>query len=564
MRKKQTKKPLSIKLFPSEDLTVPRHSTLPEDFSDKEYAFILYISDLHIDYKVSKKKNKAKDYLRNRIIRLKNTIPQNPMTEKYILIVGDVSFDFELFKLFFTIYREEIMFEKTFFVMGNHELWDEKLNKKHKTIEDIVDEYRIFLKSLKRPIILLENELYLPNTNVILSEKDLLNMESSMIREKLSANGFAIFGSLGYAGLNEEYNYNSYLYRNAPMNRENEIERSLKVSNIHEKLREICSDKKIFFITHMPKKDWSDYDYVSNWVYVSGHTHKNYYCVDEKKQVYEDNQMGYDKTNFQFKFIATTTFFNIFDDYEDGIYELEREKYINFYYGIGHRIEFNREFEKLYMLKRENIYMFLLKTYNSDELKILNGGSYKNSKKNNPNYFYKNMVDYAKTVNAFLEDYQNYMKVLSKEIKSIRGSGKIHGCIIDIDFLNHIYVNPLDGKITPYYATSMTSKYFYKNIRSLLKYKCPQIYDAYIRKIEYSSNNGELMVIDEDAIESNIITFVESTEMYSTSRIMLSLQYITENNIIRLWNDGIVCDKTKEKGKMIVERIIDKNDEDKE
>jgi len=38
----------------------------------------------------------------------------------------------------------------------------------------------------------------------------------------------------------------------------------------------------------------------------------------------------------------------------------------------------------------------------------------------------------------------------------------IHACIVDIDFYNYIYLDPVDGSINPYYATSIVNKYLYR------------------------------------------------------------------------------------------------------
>ena len=59
-------------------------------------------------------------------------------------------------------------------------------------------------------------------------------------------------------------------------------------------------------------------------------------------------------------------------------------------------------------------------------------------------------------------------KIFSNEIKNWR-SGRIHGCIIDIDFYNHVYVNPVNMKVTGYYALDIINKKVYGNIPELLK-----------------------------------------------------------------------------------------------
>ena len=57
-------------------------------------------------------------------------------------------------------------------------------------------------------------------------------------------------------------------------------------------------------------------------------------------------------------------------------------------------------------------------------------------------------------------------------------SGKIHGCIVDIDMYNHIYVNPSDGKITPYHAFNMYDKDVYQNTKSLISTQKPELMNS--------------------------------------------------------------------------------------
>ena len=197
--------------------------------------------------------------------------------------------------------------------------------------------------------------------------------------------------------MNEEFNVNQGIYHGAPITREEEKTRSNIVDNIHKKLTEVAFDKRLFFITHMPKTDWSNNEYNRNWFYLSGHTHKNTYIESEDKKVYADNQVGYTKNSYGFKFLMTSNKFDIFQDFNDGIYEITREQYKMFYYGTGNRIEFNREFEKLFMLKRDGIYCFLLKQENKNELKLLNGCNIKNVG-HDLKYFYENLVNYSNSI----------------------------------------------------------------------------------------------------------------------------------------------------------------------
>ena len=360
----------------NKELTYITPSKLLEQFPSRKLEigarrdnnFVLcYISDLHLNCKlVEKFKNsinhyELEEYFREVIIKLKNTLPSFTYNCS-IVFIGDISYNFEIFKNFFKIFREEIPYQETFVVLGNHELWDDDLNKSCVTIEEIVEEYRTFLNSLNCRIHLLENQLFLPNDEQkIYSQDEILGLDNKVLRQKFLCNSYAIFGGIGYAGINKELNANHGIYKTKYITREQEKERSNKVDMLHRKLTEVACDKTIFFITHMPKDAWSSCDYNKNWFYISGHTHQNTYIENEDMKIYADNQIGYEKNCFSFKYLMTTRYFNIFQDYADGICEITREQYILFYNRIGNRIDFNREFEKLFMVKRNGFYCFLLK-----------------------------------------------------------------------------------------------------------------------------------------------------------------------------------------------------------
>ncbi len=532
------------------------------EITDEEVFALCYISDLHINHKlINRFKNSVNiyeldAYLKEIVNKLKRSLPT--FTYNYsIVFVGDISYNFEVFKLFFKVYRAELPYQQTFVILGNHELWDTKLNKGCKSIEGIINKYREFLNSFTWKIILLENQLFLPNDEQkIYTQEDIMAIDPKVLREKFLFNSYAIFGGIGYAGLNQEFNFNQGIYRTSYINREEEKERSKMVDALHEKLTEVAYDKKIFFITHMPKKDWSDKEYNKNWFYISGHTHKNGYIENEDKKIYFDNQVGYTNDMFNFKYLLTSNETDAFQDYGDGIYEITKEQYKLFSYGKGDRITFNRDFENLFMLKRNGVYCFFIKTNNNSELKLLNGGAVKNVGKHDLNYFYENLAKYANSLKVFLESYDNFQKQISSEIKKIGGDGYIHGCIIDIDFWNHLYIDPLDGTITPYFAKSMTDKYVYKNLISLLKYQNKELYKNYVKLLEYEDKTGALIKLNNDLRESNKKIFVSGTEMYKISKILRGFQYTTEKNIVRLWSDIIVSNNVKETGRLIVSNAI--------
>jgi len=554
---------LNFTFSSSRDLVVKRNAIKEYDNPVNNDLIICYLSDLHINHKLNKKfkqyanKYEIAQYFKETIIDLLKSIPKFEY-KRNILFIGDISYNFEMFRLFFKIYDNLTSkfsdYFKTFFIMGNHELWDSSLINECNSIEQIIEQYRNYLSSLDKPIILLENQIYFPNENKILNKEEILSISNEDFRKHFTKNGYAIFGSLGYAGLNNEFNYNNGIYRNAPITRKEEIERSQIVDNLHKRLTEIASDKNIFFITHMPYKDWSTGELNKNWTYLYGHNHKNFYSQDEYK-IYADNQIGYNKMSFGFKYITTTTTYDIFADYKDGIYNITKDQYIKFNRGINNYLDFNRKFKKLYMIKKDDLYLFLIQLEKNGKLYILNGGAIKSVGSHEPEYFYDNMTNYANSIKMYLNDYSKYQKNISNEIKKIGGTGTIHGCIIDIDFYNHIYVNPFDRKITPYFAYAIDNKYVYNNLRSLLKYNCKTLYNKYLSLSNKDNQKNAIILRNNNEIESDKKVFVEDTEIYRVSRIIKSFQYLTNKNVIRIWSDNLL-ESNIENGKMLVYNSI--------
>ena len=80
----------------------------------------------------------------------------------------------------------------------------------------------------------------------------------------------------------------------------------------------------------MPMKDWSNDTYHPGWVYISGHTHHDYFTTEDGLEVYADNQVGYKKMTHSFKYIFNSTNFDYFADYNDGIYPITKRDYLIF------------------------------------------------------------------------------------------------------------------------------------------------------------------------------------------------------------------------------------------
>lgn len=506
-------------------------------------TYICYISDLHLDYKVKeaypKEINKFEldIYMKNIVDQIGRTIPSCYHAGKQydikVIFVGDISFNFEIFKSFFEEYSSNIEY-KTFFILGNHEVWDINFIKEKKNYIDIVEIYRNFLNSLPNPIILLENQLYFPNSNLIYNADDIMSLTKSDINKLFSHNGYAIFGALGFT-MYKDSNIDKKVYKQLLIDSKTKNKLSSLTNKLHTKLKDIASTKKIFFATHIPKEDWSDTEYEKNWIYLNGHTHINKVLNNNDVKLYSDNQIGYYRKSFGLKYILTSSTYNIFETYKDGIYEIDRNQYMEFYIGIGLGVTFNRKYYKIYMIKKNLSFCFFVKLKENSNLLLLNGGHIKNVGCHDLNYFYENIDIYTNAVNKFLEKYSKIQKDIAKEVKSFGGEGTIHGCIIDIDYYNHLYLNPFDLKLTPYYATSMIDKYVYKNIYSLLKHRNRELFILY-------TQNQNLKYLSFDT-NNNIVkpgTKNKETTIYSISRIIYSLQYTTNFNIIRFWDDSLL------------------------
>lgn len=208
------------------------------------------------------------------------------------------------------------------------------------------------------------------------------------------------------------------------------------------------------------------------------------------------------------------------------------------------------------MIKREKTYMFLMQTLKGT-LVILNGGAIKKARNHSLEYFYENLVKYSDSIKLFLAKYNKFQKQVSDDVKRFGGDGTIHGCIVDIDFYNHLYLNIRDGTIAPYYALSMVDKTVYENLPSLLSNHCPQLFSNYEKLLGQQNSKNALTVFNEKGLIAKHGYYDDSTEIYRDSRIVNGLQYTTRFNIVRLWNDAFVQNVSEENGKMIVLGIMD-------
>ena len=82
----------------------------------------------------------------------------------------------------------------------------------------------------------------------------------------------------------------------------------------------------------------------------------------------------------------------------------------------------------------------------------------------------------------------------------------------------------------------MDYKIVYPSFQELLSNHCPKMLE------NMNSNKNELVVMKNELIPSGGAIY-EDTKIYRESRIMKKIQYLIDDNIIRVWNDNLLEEK---------------------
>ena len=507
---------------------------------------IYYISDIHINHKI---KNKFPLYAMPLEVRLFiQQFIQELMVSAYdkdymdyLVVAGDTSSSFDTSKMFYEELIKRWDPSKIIVVLGNHELWS--FNHKQAcdvVIQKIIDQYRKFFNEVG--IVFLQNDLLMLTIDgrLIITENELHTINMSKLKELALCSSLIVLGGLGYSGLNNEFNATNGIYRDTVSCLDDDILQTKRFESIYNIVEESLQNERVVVVTHTPKENWTSENYNSNWLYVNGHTHRNEYCYNGDKTVYADNQLGYSGRSGKLKYFKIDRYYDEFKEYKDGMYVISREQFLHFNHGKGIMCQFNRTDGKVHMLKNGGVYCFLFENNKSGKISLLNGGSIVGIKNQDIEYYYKSMPFYSMSTKRMLTEYNSKLKDIARCVKVFGGTGTIHGCIIDIDSLNHIYLNPMDGTVTPYFAWSINDKYVYRDIETMLDEKCHTLYDNY-KTLQYS-NSDEVKLISGESSAVYIKSFQKNTEtaIYGPSRIMKSFQYLTEDNIIRIWDENIM------------------------
>lgn len=526
--------------------------------TDGSAKTIYYITDIHLEHQLVKKPldivklplSEIRERIDNKIAELLASASDTGCT---LLIGGDVADSVELEALFYerlaSFTGHEHWRGDIIAVLGNHELWDgDPMGlKPARPVDEIIADYR---QAVPNGITLLENELliiYKGLRKVVLDEKAILNASADELTEACSNSTFLLLGGVGFSGLNPVYNSEMGLYR-ATVSTEEDIARSKRFRAVYEKILASAKNIPVIVLTHTQMADWSDAEYNPKWIYVSGHTHQNTFLLqNDGTAVFSDNQVGYKPKPWHLNsFTIDVRRYDPFKDYPDGIHQITRDQYVEFNRCQGIMMQGMKYPGDLYALKCDGVYMFVLESASS--LCLLAGGR-RHKLDCDINYYYDNLPDYIRKVRGAFAPYQKALSMVADEVRALGGSGCVHGCIVDIDWFNHVYLNPFDGKVTPYFALNTTDKLVFKDMESLLKSSpCPPLLhsgESMLARFNAMAKEERLPVLSRKANKkwelATIPQVVLDRSMYEPSRIMRSIQYIFDQNVLRVWNDAILA-----------------------
>ena len=501
-----------------------------------------YVTDIHLDSKIMKRHpdgatpEQVSALVEEVVERIAEDFVTDDDSDPVLLVGGDVSNHCRLVEAFYTALAHRIGGERIVAVLGNHEFWDPETHcGGGHPCDSAIAWYRSMAE--RAGIHLLEGDLIVfKDTGVeVVKRQYMRSFPPEGFQRLLRSARLAVFGGVGFSGLRGDHNADSGMYREG-VNRDEEVRLSEGMDRLYRQLLSAVQRYDMVVLTHMPLHDWTDAPRNPNWIYVRGHDHSNRITIDESTVELADNQIGYGGR------VSLKSFHPMADDdsywrsdalgyYPDGIHEITKAQMYDFYRSRHVNMTCN-QIGTFYMVKREGVYMFFV-SLPRGSFYMLSGGMRRNAKTRDLRYYYDRLTDYAECVRRFTAGYMSLTSKVSKKVKALGGWGTVHGCIVDVDFFNHIYVNPLDGKLTPYNAPEdIVTKYVYPSVGALIRGNCPALLEKYGSKMKTDAVMRKLFP---DA-EGEPVLYT-STDIYTASRIYRSMQYLVELGIVRRWDE---------------------------
>lgn len=375
---------------------------------------------------------------------------------------------------------------------------------------------------------------------VVISEGDLAEADFSELSKIAIDSDYAIFGGLGYSGLNPRYNANIGLYGDA-ISGEEDTALSERFAVLFEKVLSSFdpSETPLVVLSHTPVEDWHRPDTpLGGAIYVNGHTHhQEFLDAPHGPTILANNQIGYVKDEKEVQGINAFCYrvayksYEPLKDIEDGIRKITKQEYALYLKWSGEHSEGCSYPGDLWVIQNEGYRMFVLETSRSRSL--LNKGQRVEPLKRPLDYYYDNLPKYARAVERYTCRYLQARGEISKLVKKAGGSGNEHGCIVDFDELTHLFFNPYDASLHCYAASSIVSKRYFQNFSSMLN-ACGSQSSAIKRRA--AEKLDELCI----AGDHRDYEYYEGTEQYALSNLMMKLERVGTKQIVTAWSDDLL------------------------
>lgn len=537
-----------------------------------------YITDLHLESQLGltgMTTDEIKGKVAQKVDEMLGGLSKEDMADGVLLVGGDVADSEEVAKIFF----DAVFFHfhgPIIFVLGNHELWDgctyaNGKSCQKRSIDEVVTAYKQFNKTkfgFEAKMYCLENEVLVCYKNsmyqnsdefgvgrktagmprgglCVLTEEMLLNTSTDDLREFFDECSMIVLGGLGFCGLNPRYNADTGLFRDR-VSREEDVERSKRFRAVYDRVVSCADNKRVVVLTHTQTEDWTTDAPHPNWVYVNGHTHQNGLVkTEDGVTVLYDNQVGYKPKKWHLNQFSLEQYYDPFEAWADGIYRITPQQYMDFNAGRGIQMEYFRQQGDIYALKQKGIYMFMLQ-YGLG-LYLLRGGQ-KLNVFHGLEYYAANLEKYVEKIQAAFRPYRNALDKIAAEVKRFGGSGYMHGSIVDIDYYNHIYLDPFDGYLMPYFALDVTDRREFRSVRELLESSpfpalgsdgTPML-SAYTKLLDAGGVSILAPTVKEAALAVVPMEVLDEKNIYAPSRVMKSIQYLLDKGVVRVWNDAVL------------------------
>jgi len=548
------------------------HFTFPKDLLSDVTSIksicngVYYISDIHLVHKIANKFNRqsTNDQIKSYISKIAADLISQITLDEAIFFGGDISSCFEISELFYTefvfqwkkkfSYYSNLHSPYIYVILGNHEFWD------YETIDACYTAYKFL--SDKLGIHFLQNTItWLGKHKTPVKEIKDIDGQTQLVELKKSENqaefelqsryihNTMIVGGVGFSGYNNEFNADMGIYNKA-LTREREVQETLKWEETYKHALKLAKDNNcvLIVLTHNPISDWkADGLGDAGCIYFSGHTHQDFLYHDEEKNIhiFANNQIGYHNPNVKFKHAFLYNRANPFAGYEDGYYEISGIQYLNFYDYMLERIrgigfierQMHSNNVKFYMIKHNGYYGFFLVSSRGTFI-CVGGRSKKISECSDIKQFDAKFLQMVRQYIKLLSPYRDAQEQISQAVKSFGGNGTIHGCIIDIDAVNHIMLDPFDGSVIYYYSPSFGLIKKYENLMELLDNHNKQLAAQYRNQLQDRNQDSVLRI--QTNITNETIQIDIKNSIYSFSNKLSHLQRLFEKKILRDWNEHLI------------------------